>query len=227
MNNSEIILKNIDKAEAARCLGYKDTLPDVNMTKIILQAETDLLKVIKPRYCYKVFDIELCDNYVNLIGSELKLEGKSITKHLKTCEKAVVMCATLSGDVDKLLRQTEPSDMLNVLIMDALANAAIEQVCNEVEKIFMQGFGEYNSTWRFGVGYGDFPLSTQKQLLDTIDAGKRIGVCTTENFILTPLKSVTCIVGLSFNPVENKKACENCNLKDTCNFRKNKTTCSK
>lgn len=227
MDTSDIILKNINKAEAARYLGYKDTLPDVNMTKLILQAEMEILKVIKPRYCYKVFDIDVLEDGVNLVGAELTLKGHSIANHLKDCDKAVVMCATLSGDVDKLMRRTEPTGMVNVLIMDALANAAIEQVCDEVEKIFLKDFQEYNNTWRFGVGYGDFPLTTQKQLLETLDAGKRIGVCTNENSLLTPLKSVTCVVGLSKKTVENKKSCDNCNLKETCNFRKNGTQCSK
>lgn len=227
MDTSDIVLNNINKAEAARYLGYKDTLPDVNMTKLILQAEIELLKVIKPRYCYKVFDIQTLEDGVSLKGSELILKGRSISKHLKDCEKAVVMCATLSGDVDKLIRQAETTGMVNVLIMDALANAAIEQVCDAVEQKFLKNFSEYNSTWRFGVGYGDFPLTTQKQLLETLDACKRIGVCTNENSLLTPLKSVTCVVGLSKSNVEGKKTCDNCNMKDSCNFRKNGAVCGK
>lgn len=227
MDKKNIVLKEIDKGEAARYLGYKDSLPDVNMTKLILQAELDLLKIIEPRYCYKIFDINVNEDSVSLIGSELQLKGNSITTHLKNCEKAVVMCATLSGEVDKLLRQTEPGNMVNVLIIDALANAAIEQVCDEVEKIFMEDFKEYKNTWRFGVGYGDFPLTTQKSLLETLDAGKRIGVCATESCILTPRKSVTCVIGLSKGEVSDKKSCDNCNLKDNCNFKKNGITCSR
>lgn len=227
MNNSEIVINNIDKSEAARYLGYKDTLPDVNMTKLILQCEIDLLKVIRPRFCYKVFDIDFCDDYVMLKGAELNLSGISITEHLKGCEKAAVMCATLSGDVDKMLRQNEISNMVQALIIDALANAAIEQVCDEVEQIIMKEFEGYNHTWRFGVGYGDFPLTTQKLLLETLDAGKRIGVCATESCILTPRKSVTCVIGLSKEQVNREKSCDNCNLRNTCNFRKNGTTCGK
>lgn len=225
--NYEIDLKEIDKGEAARYLGYKDTLPDINMTKLILQCEIDLLKIIKSRYCYKVFDINLNDDYVELKGSTLKLTGKSITEHLKGCEKAVVMCATLSGEVDKLLRKNEISDMVNTLIIDALSNAAIEQVCEEALANIMKNFEGYEHTWRFGVGYGDFPLTTQKPLLETLDAGKRIGVCVTDSLILTPRKSVTCVFGISKNKVESKSSCESCNLKDHCEFRKAGKSCNK
>ena len=226
MDKQEIVLTNINKNEAARYLGYKDSLPDVNMTKLILSAEQNLLKLIEPKYTYKIFDISLSEEKVELKGAELELPGKSIVEHLKGCEKAAVMCATLSGGVDKLLRESELSDMVNTLIIDALANAAIEQVCDEVEKIILKDFKEYNATWRFGVGYGDLPLTTQRDLLLTLDTQKRIGVCTTESCILTPRKSVTCIIGLSKNKVSSEKSCENCNLKETCNFRKNGKKCS-
>lgn len=227
MINNEIEIKNIDKSEAIRYMGYKDTLPDVNMTKIILQCEQDLLKVIKPRYVYKVFDLDFTNENVCLNGASLELKGSSIKEHLQGCEKAIIMCATLSGDVDTLLRRNELANMVNALVLDALANAAIEQVCDEVERIILQEFEGYHHTWRFGVGYGDFPLATQKSLLETLDAGKRIGVCATESFILTPRKSVTCVIGLSKVEVHGKKSCDHCNLKDTCNFRKNGTSCKK
>ncbi len=225
MINEEIKINNINKNEAARYLGYKDSIPDVTITKLILKCEEELLKIINPRYVYKVFDVCEEENCVKLAGTELVLKGEAIKVHLKECEKAVVMCATLSADVDKLIRKNEIDGMINALVIDALSNAAIEQVCDKVEEIFMRELTEYNPTWRFGVGYGDLPLSTQKSFLDTLDAGKRIGVCTTDNYILTPRKSVTCVVGLSKKIVNSKKSCENCNLKDTCNFRKNGTSC--
>ncbi|MDE6253909.1 MAG: methionine synthase [Lachnospiraceae bacterium] len=222
-----IHIKNINKNEAARYLGYKDTLPDVEMTKIILTCEMELLKIIRPQYVYKIFDITFEEDGVHLVGTALVLKGDSIKNHLKGCTKAAIMCTTLSSDVDKLLRANEISNMVNAIVIDALANAAIEQVCDEVEKIIQEAVPEYCHTWRFGVGYGDFPISTQKIFLDTLNASKQIGVCATESSILTPRKSVTCVLGLSTEKTDKEgKSCENCNLKDTCSFRKSGKTCS-
>lgn len=226
MNDKEIVINNINKNEVARYLGYKDTLPDVSMTKIILECEQKLSKLIKPRYCYRVFDVRVIEEGVMLEGSELILKGESISEHLKECEKAVVMCATLSGEVDKMLRYTEPENMINTIVTDALANVAIEQVCDEVEKIIQSENEGYKLTWRFGVGYGDFPITTQKDFLHVLDAGKRIGVCATESSILTPKKSVTCVIGLSKKDIKSEKSCDNCNLSETCEYRKNGTSCN-
>jgi 5-methyltetrahydrofolate--homocysteine methyltransferase len=226
MTDKEIVINNINKNEVARYLGYKDTLPDVAMTKIILECEEKLRKAIKPRYCYKIFELKSVEDGVLLEGTELVLKGESISNHLKDCEKAVVMCATLSGEVDKMLRFTEPQNMINTIVTDALANVCIEQVCDEVEKIIQSENEGYNLTWRFGVGYGDFPITTQNDFLQVLDAGKRIGVCATESSILTPKKSVTCVIGLSKKEINSKKSCDNCNLSETCEYRKNGTSCN-
>ncbi len=224
--DEEIVIKEIDKGEAARYLGYRDTLPDLNMTKLILQAEIDLFKVIKPRYCFKVFDLCRENDSLFLGGTRLELKGDSIRKHLSDCEKAAALCVTLSDGVDKLLRQNEVDNMVNALIIDALANAAVEQVCDEAEKILFREMEGYSHTWRFGVGYGDFPLSTQKELLEIMNAGKRIGLCATESCILVPRKSVTCLIGLRQGTLEErKKTCENCHLLGDCEYRRKGTTC--
>ena len=60
--------------------------------------------------------------------------------------------------------------------MDALASAAIEEVCRIAdEDIKGQIDGEF-LTWRFSPGYGDFPLEIQKEFLEAVNAPKRIGL---------------------------------------------------
>ncbi|SEQ06417.1 5-methyltetrahydrofolate--homocysteine methyltransferase [Lachnospiraceae bacterium RM5] len=227
MEKEHIELKFIDKSETIRYMGYKDSIPDVAMTKIILEQEENVLKNIKPDYTYKVFDIEEDDGKIHLKGTNVYLQGESIKEHLKYCNKAVIMCATLSDKLDKLLRQAEVSNMLNALIIDALANAAIEQVCDKAEDIILKNFKDYKSTWRFGVGYGDFPLSQQGEILNILNAGKLIGVCMNESFILTPRKSVTCVIGLSDmdKDISTKKTCKNCQFLGRCKYREKNEVC--
>ena len=121
----------------------------------------------------------------------------------------------------------EVNDMIKTLVYDALANVAIEQVCDVVEGFIEKDMPDYNHTWRFGIGYGDLPLSLQDSFLSVLNAQKTIGVCATESCILTPRKSVTCILGLSKGEIEQtKRSCNTCNMKDKCQFRKNGVTCS-
>ena len=69
-------------------------------------------------------------------------------------------------------------------------------------------------------------LENQNKFLNILDAYKRVGVCVNNAGIMTPTKTVTCIIGLGNNlNIHNKKNCINCNMKDTCQFRKDGGKC--
>ena len=219
MLNKKIIIESINKSEAVRYMGYRGNEPDETMKNIIDNVEKELLKVMVPRYIYKCFDLENVDGKVILKGADFDLVGKSIQHHLKDCEKAIVMCATLSYGVDRFIRMSGLRNMSATLAADALANAAIEQVCDEVEKIFMEDFKGYNNTWRFGVGYGDFPLEVQKDFERILEMPKTIGVTLSDSLLMTPTKSITAVVGLTeIDSNCEKSGCEQCSMAGKCAY---------
>lgn len=212
----------VNVSEALRYLGYGSNEPDQNMKELLSLCERELLKNVRPAYVYKVFEM---DENAKLTGCDFILEGNDIKKHLKGCEKAVLMCVTLSADVDGLIRRKQIGNMAQATIIDSMASAYVEQVCDAVEEIIKEELPEYNFTWRFGLGYGDFPLEGQKQFLNVLDAYKKTGVSVNDNCMLIPTKSVTCILGAGKNINEEKKSCDNCNFKDRCQLRKRGASC--
>lgn len=223
----DIQMKPFNQKEAFRYLGYGQTIPSEHVLQIMGQCEQELMQVIIPRYVYKVFDLEKNQQgKYKLSDCQLALQGESIQNHLQGCEKAVVLCATISDGVDKLIRKTEIQDMAKAVIMDALASVAIEQVCDTIEEKLAQQMEGWYLTWRFGVGYGDFPLALQKDVLEVTQASKRIGLSVNESYILTPRKSITSIIGMSRQPLGEKiRGCAVCNLKDSCRLRANGSRC--
>ena len=49
---------------------------------------------------------------------------------------------------------------------------------------------------RFSAGYGDFPLSAQKEIFGMLDCARQIGLTLNDSLLMSPTKSVTSIVGL-------------------------------
>lgn len=219
-------INKLNRQEAFRYMGYKTGNIDEKIIALTDQCESELISVIKPRFVYKVFDIEHSDNGVVVNNTSLILKGKDIFDHLKDCERCVLMCATISIDVDNLIRKYEAQDMAKAVIADCLASAAIEQVCNEAEKEIKSAVGEYNFTWRFSPGYGDFPLEIQRDFVDVLDAQKRVGVNVSESLIMIPRKSVTAVIGVSEKEIsKGRRGCVCCNMKDRCAYRKRGEHC--
>lgn len=220
-------LNTINQKEALRYLGYVGENPDESIQLILNESEKHLIEIIEPRYIYRCFDLDFLDNQAVLNGCKLKLVGKDINNHLNGCEKAILMCATLSVNVDRFIRVTQVTDMTKAVIIDSLASVAIEQICDNIQEEIADEFKNYHLTFRYSPGYGDFPIELQKDFLNVLNAPKKIGLTATEDSILTPKKSVTAIIGLSKSEIEKvKKDCQDCNLHETCIYRKRGERCA-
>ncbi len=220
-------IESINQKEALRYLGYIGDNTDPKIQEIMDEAEKQVIDVIEPRYIYKSFDIRFNNGKVVLEGCKLELTGNNIYEHLKGCSKAVLMCATLSINIDRFIRVTQIMDMTKAVIIDSLASVAIENVCDCIQDEIQEENSNFYQTFRFSPGYGDFPIEIQKDFLCVLDAQKRIGLTSTDDFILTPKKSVTAVIGLSLKPIDReKRGCQTCNMKETCRFRKRGEHCA-
>ena len=202
-------ITRINRAEALRYMGYTEE-PDARISAVIDECEAELLKEARPQFVWRVFNIMRAGHDLYLSDCDFYLEGKDIAEHLRGCDKAAVVCSTLSSDTDRFLKKLDVSDSMKAVISDALANAMIEQVSEEARQDILANMPGYSTTWCYGAGYGDFP----------------IGVCCTATHMLTPRKTIIGVVGLYRGELDKKRrSCEDCNAKDTCRFRAYGTRC--
>lgn len=225
MELEKISLDSLDYNEALRYMGQQKPA-DGNLEQLMKHCETLVRKEAVPRYLYKVVPIRERENGVEIVGSNVFMRGEDIRQHLSGCEQAILLCATLSSGIDRLIRVAQKKDMAEALVIDALASVAVEQLGEKIGKMLEAKFPDYHITWRYGVGYGDFPIEQQKELLEILDAAKKIGVTITDSHMLTPVKSVNVVMGLTKGTAEKKsKSCKNCKLQGKCRFRQEGTYC--
>ena len=211
-----ITLEKLNRSEAIRYLGGAGIQMNDQMEVLMDECEKMVLEKAAPKFLYIELDLP-CDAIMG---------GRDIANHLDGCEKAILMCATLGTEIDKLIRINQISDMAKAVVLDSFSSVAVEQVCNKVDEIIAEKYAGYNMTFRFSPGYGDYPISLQQDFLRMLDAPRKIGLTTNDNYLLMPTKSVTAVLGLSKNPIERKKrGCAICNMRGKCRFRKNGEHC--
>ncbi len=190
-----ITLGEISKCEAARYMGIR-TAPD-NMTAELLERYEKIVRSrLKPLYVYREAEVEFSAEGIYLTGLTVPLTGNSIAKLLQGCNKAVVLAATVSAEAGRLIREVSVTDMAAAVVADALCSAAIEQVCDRAETEIFGDMPKEQRTYRFSPGYGDLPIELQPNLLNYLNAQRRIGLSCTDSYLLTPTKSVTAIIGI-------------------------------
>lgn len=216
-------LEPIDRKEALRYMGYHGE-PDAAFSTIVDECEQKLMAAAQPRVIYRMFSISR--EHELLSAGELPLSGTDIARLLQTCDRIILLAATLSGQADQAIRRAGISDMTKSLVMDALASAGIEQICNRTETTLQKKLPGVYFTWRFSPGYGDLPLSLQPRILQLLEAQKRLGLTVTPEHILIPRKSVTAIIGLSNTPIpKGARGCATCRMRKTCAFRRSGSHC--
>lgn len=222
-----ITITEINREEAFRYMAAEGFTPDGVLADLADECEKRIIETVRPRYTYKVYPIESNNGSETVLsGFPAKLEGKDISNLLEGCHSAVVMCATIGAEADALIRRMQAEDMAKAVMTDSFASVAAEQVCNAFDEIIREKYPDKFITWRFSPGYGDFPISIQKKLLEALNAMRLAGVCLNPSGMLTPVKSVTAVCGISDHELpKRRRGCASCTMKGRCAYRKRGTRC--
>lgn len=196
------------------------------MAKKVEEGFKYLEQIATPRVTYQMVDIRLEADQVLLEGTSYHIVSKDLVKLFARSQKVILMAATLGMEVDKQIHLKQKIDMLDAVVLDACASVLIDKVCDEAELEIIETLGENEFlTMRFSPGYGDVPLETSRDLIDLLQATKRIGLSLTESCMLVPTKSVTALIGISNQKENRQKSCGLCNLVQTCAYRKRGEQC--
>ena len=206
--------------EAVRYLGYKQIAIDEKTLAMIQETFDELDKISVLKSNYHIFELSEKDDELQI--GNLQIKSKSLQKNLKRCTQVVLFGATMGIDVDRQIRTYELTDMVRAVVMHACAAAMLEEYCDEMQEKIAQQLAEEHLYLRprFSPGYGDFSILHQQEILNMLDAPKRIGLTMTDAYMLAPTKSVTAIIGVS-NTKEpcHQKGCEEC-TKEDCLYRR-------
>ncbi|MBQ7598463.1 MAG: Vitamin B12 dependent methionine synthase activation subunit [Clostridia bacterium] len=180
----------INRREAARYLGYRGVLaPDAEALFDV--CERELRAVAAPRAVWRTSPVQSDEALVTF--SFCKVESAALAKNLSGCKKAFVFAATLGAGVDRAMLRLQKTDPAKAAVFDALASAAVEGWCNEVNEALSQG---RQTCPRFSPGYGGVALRHQADLLQFLDAQRKLGITLSETFFMSPVKSVTAVIGI-------------------------------
>ncbi len=212
------------KKEAVRYLGYGKNAVDERISALIDRAFLELESVVNPKCIYRIFDLNSVEqNQIHF--SQVTIKSTSLGRNLKGCEKIVLFGATLGIGVDQLMARKAITDMAGAVIMQSCAAALLEEYCDECQERISEEVRKEGRFLRprFSPGYGDFPIDFQGKLMQILDCAKHIGLTMTESYMMTPVKSVTAVIGVSATDAGCRKVpCEECVKKD-CKYRRNRT----
>ena len=207
---------------AARYLGLRgDACAEPGMNALLNAVYARMREVCQPKHRLL---------RVGLLASpetgEVHIDGlkpvisKGLCRLLAECREGYVLLATLGMDVDMAMRLLMVTDAAAGAALGACGSAYIDVYMDsvlrrEAEALRVNGMA---LTPRFSPGYGDAPLTMQRDILALCGA-KTLGVQLTRGGLMLPEKSVTAIMGITREGAQScMHGCATCEKKD-CQFR--------
>ena len=178
----------------------KKNLKDLNEKKL----GEELKNVIEIAYglvhgkaCYNTFQIKnVFESKVILDKSETLVNSKKMAEILKDCEYCSLFVSTIGPELENHAVEMAKDDQSGSFFLEHVGNWMAEYMAEAVEKRISQGIikAGFISKKRYSVGYGDWHVEAQKEILEITEA-RRIGVSISESYLMIPRKSVSALIG--------------------------------
>ena len=179
-----------DKKMALRFMGCKELFGD--MEEIYEESSEEYKKAAVFKAVYRKSSVTFFgEKGIRFDFGEI--ESESLRKNLEGCKSAFVFAATSGNAVDRLILRRTKLSAADGFITDCIASSGIEVFCDFINDEMKKG---RKLKPRFSPGYGDVSLCCQGEILSFLDAYRKIGITLTEAYLMSPIKSVTAIVGI-------------------------------
>lgn len=210
-----------DKKEIYRYAGVKE--PSKQEQALLIDCLAEAESVFSYRVCYREFSVSFYDGGTDL--SFIRTASEDLQKNLAGCESIVLFAATIGITLDRLVSRYLKTSPARALLLSAIGAERIESLCNAFNQEITkekEALGLFTVP-RFSPGYGDLPLSVQKDIFSVLDCPRKIGLSLNESLLMSPSKSVTALIGVTPCNKKNMAApsCQDCRKTD-CQFRRTK-----
>ena len=154
-----------------------------------------LLDVSKPAYTATRVKLKRYDD--GIIVGNLTTSSRALGELCRASDECILLVATLGVGVDRLVLRAASKSARDAFILDAMADALIEALCDYAELSVCAGF---DTSGRFSPGYADLELAMGREILLLTDAERTLGIKLSESGLMVPKKSVNAIIA-----IRNKK----------------------
>ena len=205
-----------DKREIMRYARIRGA--DNSYDSLIDECIREAQPILTYRVCYTVLPVDP-DGSIT-IGNE-RVASQTIGKAIRDSKQVILFAATVGAPFDRLIARYSRVEPSKALILQAIGAERVESLC---DAFCAQMNTELNDTGkrltrRVSPGYGDIPLSLQKEIFAVLDCPRKIGLTLDQSLLMSPSKSVTAIAGITDGCEEHQDHCADCDKTD-CAYRK-------
>lgn len=186
---------SVSKKEVLRYAGAKegDDALDLLLDECLSLAKDGFVY----QTAYAVYPIARTEN--GLSFGSFSTDSRDLAKNLDGCHAVILFGASVGRAIDRLVLRESVLSPARALLLDAYGTERVEALADALCHTLAAKYGEVGCVLRprFSPGYGDLPLSVQKDIFSALDLPKRLNVTLNDSLLISPKKTVTAFVGIA------------------------------
>jgi hypothetical protein len=177
--------------------------------------------LIAPAVLYRVVEVEGLRHERLTLEGGAHLSGTLVAQHLGSAQRVAVALCTIGPALEDYAAEVMQDDPSLGLALDGCGSAAAEALANSACRYFESLAAEASEQATMPLSPGMIGWSVesgQPELLALVDT-QEIGVHAATSGMMHPRKTVSFVVGLGPEVTAGGRACDYCNLRETCNYQ--------
>lgn len=156
-----------------------------------------LLSAVTPAYSAVYATLSRHNGGITIENYEIN--SRALSETCRDSDECVLVAATLGIGVDRLILRTANISPRDAFVIDAMADALIEALCDRAENAVC---GDREHAPRFSPGYADLDLRVGEEILIRTDAERRLGIKLSDSGLMIPKKSVNAIIAIKSKDIK-------------------------
>ena len=181
-------------------------------------------ELVQPAAAWEAFPIREFRHERLILADGTKIGGGPVASVVAGASELVVGVCTAGSQISgRITEHQRNGQRLRAMFLDDLGSWAVDQVRQQVCRTI-----EANATargWRASAslspGESEWSVAEQSVIFSLLDTGP-IGVALSESMVMSPIKSLSLIVGIGPGPlgVEGGSNCDFCTIRERCVHRR-------
>jgi hypothetical protein len=215
----EITADDVLRGQGADPAAVKARSP--RLFQLAEEALEEGLRLAQPQVAEERFSIASVEHDRLQLKGGASLKGEGIVHHLAPATEIAVVVCTVGAALDERSSAVMDDDIVRGLALYGVGSAAVEALANAFCRQVDLEAAERGLRTTIPLSPGMIGWAVeegQPQIFELVDAG-RIGVALNPGGVMTPLKSLSMMIGLGRNVAEQGRTCDYCAMKETCRHR--------
>jgi hypothetical protein len=191
------------------------------LVKVAEKAMQESFSLLLPKVIYQEYEVEGVLHERILLQGGQKIDSKLLAQHLGGASRLIVILATIGEKLEEQVSKIWEADMVYALALDGAGSASVEALANAACLYFEKQAEQekLEASIPFSPGMVDWTVRDgQPQIFNLLGEEGSI-VNLTPSCIMIPQKSLTMIMGIGANLKSAGRACDFCNMRETCRYQ--------